>query len=390
MAEQENIQVQSGAPWVQAALMGVLNTLPDAILLLDEQWRLVYANETACRLSRIQPENLNRETLWDLYPALLGTELERAYREAVKFQEERRVEAFYYEPFEGWFDIRSVPLEQGVAVHYRDVTDVFEAEAARDLKTEQLEQVLRATTDAVFSLDREWRFTFVNRVAQDLLKQTPTALIGKNIWELFPEAAHPGSPYLECYTRTMNEGIATEFEAFYPAPLDIHVHVFAKPSRDGIIVFFRDITETRRAAAELRESQERLSAIYSGTFEYIGLISPDGTILDCNRASLEFAGNTRDEVVGLKFWEGPWWIYTPGAPEWLKEWIARAAAGEFVRYEAPLVRPSGEVITFDFSLHPMFDESGHVILLVPEGRDITELKRAEAALMQSEKLAAVG
>jgi signal transduction histidine kinase len=92
----------------------------------------------------------------------------------------------------------------------------------------------------------------------------------------------------------------------------------------------------------------------------------------------------------MNFADSPWFANTPGAPELLRQSIARAAGGEFVRYETPLIRPSGETITFDFSLAPAHDANGKVIFLVPEGRDITELKRAETALLQSEKLAAVG
>jgi PAS domain S-box-containing protein len=134
----------------------------------------------------------------------------------------------------------------------------------------------------------------------------------------------------------------------------------------------------------VRASEARLRAIYDGTYEYIGLIAPDGTVLDCNGASLEFAGNTRDEVVGLPLWGTPWFAYTPGAPAQLRAAVARAAAGEFIREEMPLRRPSGETIVFDFSLHPVRDEHGEVTLIVPEGRDITERKRAEEALRESE------
>jgi PAS domain S-box-containing protein len=62
----------------------------------------------------------------------------------------------------------------------------------------------------------------------------------------------------------------------------------------------------------------------------------------------------------------------------------RAAAGEFLRYEAPLMRPSGEEVIFDFSLHPVRNKLGDVFLIVPEGRIITDRKRAEQTLWQSE------
>jgi PAS domain S-box-containing protein len=151
-----------------------------------------------------------------------------------------------------------------------------------------------------------------------------------------------------------------------------------------------DITERKQIEEALRESSARLGAIYDVSIEYLGLLTPDGIVIDSNRASLEFAGNTREDVVGRRFWETPWFLHTPGAPEIVRQAIERAAAGEFVQQEITLIRPSGKALPFDFSVSPVRDARGKVIFLVPEGRDITELKQAESALIQSEKLAAVG
>ncbi|HET7230176.1 MAG TPA: PAS domain-containing protein [Longimicrobium sp.] len=144
------------------------------------------------------------------------------------------------------------------------------------------------------------------------------------------------------------------------------------------------LRDRTRAEEAMRDSQARLRAIYDGTYEYIGLISPDGTVLDCNRASLEFAGNTRGDVVGKVFWDTPWFAHTPGAPGRVREGVERAARGEFVREELTLRRPSAEPVTFDFSLHPIRGDDGEVLFIVPEGRDITERERALAARRESE------
>jgi PAS domain S-box-containing protein len=151
-----------------------------------------------------------------------------------------------------------------------------------------------------------------------------------------------------------------------------------------VIAIVEDITERKRAREQLWASQAQVQAIYDGTYEYIGLLSTDGILLDCNRASLEFAGNKREDVIGKPFWETPWFTLTPGASEAVREGIAQAARGHFVRYEAPLRRPSGAVITFDFSLHPVRNEHGEVIFLVPEGRDITEQNKA-AQLVEDDR-----
>ena len=136
----------------------------------------------------------------------------------------------------------------------------------------------------------------------------------------------------------------------------------------------------------LLTSERRLRAIYDGTYEYIGVLTPDGTVLEVNRAALEFAeGTTLEDVVDRPFWETIWFVNTPGAPEQLREAIARAAAGETYRVEWPLRHPSGGEVVFDFSLRPIRDEHGDVVLIVPEGRDITDLKKAEQEAQYQEQ-----
>jgi PAS domain S-box-containing protein len=145
-----------------------------------------------------------------------------------------------------------------------------------------------------------------------------------------------------------------------------------------------DITERKAIEDALRESEARFNAIYSNSHEYIGILHVDGTIVDFNRAALEFAGNTPHEIRGLSFAEGPWFRHTPGARELVQQAVRRAAAGELVRTELPLIRPTGETLVFDFSLSPVRDEAGEVIFLIPEARDITDVKQVDEALRTSE------
>jgi PAS domain S-box-containing protein len=144
------------------------------------------------------------------------------------------------------------------------------------------------------------------------------------------------------------------------------------------------LEQRRQAEASLRESEARLRAIYDGTYEYIGLLAPDGTLLEANRASLEFADMRCNEVIGLPFAETPWFSNAPGAAAAIRDGVKRAAAGEFVRFETDIHPPSGECRTFDVSLYPVRNERGEVVLIVPEGRDVTERHRAEVALRESE------
>ncbi|HKH91178.1 MAG TPA: PAS domain-containing protein [Gemmatimonadaceae bacterium] len=144
------------------------------------------------------------------------------------------------------------------------------------------------------------------------------------------------------------------------------------------------LEDRQKAEESLRESAARLRAIYDGTYEYIGLLAPDGTLLEANRASLEFTGSAREDVIGRPFHDTPWFVHTPGLSASIRRAVTQAAAGEFVRFETDVHSPAGEVRTFDVSLHPVRDEQGNVVLIVPEGRDVTERKHAEVALRESE------
>jgi PAS domain S-box-containing protein len=277
----------------------------------------------------------------------------------------------------------------GVLTVCHDVTGEILARRDRRLISEQLNHVLDATTDGVVSLDRDYRFLYLNRRAGEILApQGP--VLGRDIRECFPQMVYENSPYVENYLRAMNEGLPGEFEAYYPEPLRIWMQVHTWPAKDGIVIFFRDITEQRRTQTAARENAARLDAIYNTSLEYIGLLSTDGKLLDCNRTSLEFEGNCREELLGKNYWECPWWAHTPGAAERLRSAIATAARGERVRYEMRLARPADEAAIFDFSLVPVRDASGEVVFLVSEARDITWIKRAELALKESEKLVAAG
>lgn len=143
------------------------------------------------------------------------------------------------------------------------------------------------------------------------------------------------------------------------------------------------LIQRKRAEQALRESELRFQAIFNQTFQFVGLLSPDGTLLEANQTALDFIGCKLLDVVGLPFWETPWWDVSPDVQNRLKKAIAEAAKGNFVRYETEHRRSDGFVSTFDFSLKPVFDETGQVVLIIPEGRDITDRKQAQEELRRA-------
>jgi PAS domain S-box-containing protein len=163
--------------------------------------------------------------------------------------------------------------------------------------------------------------------------------------------------------------------------------VFENGRVAGLLGLFHDITGEVNTARNL---EAHLNAIYSTRLEYIGLMTPDGILVDCNRASVELAGNSRSELAGKHFAQVPSFAGSAGAAGLIRRAIASAQMGEAYRSDLSLIRPNGDTAVVDFSLTPVRDADGRVAFLVAEGRDITEEKRIASALLKSEKLAAVG
>ncbi|MBX9941524.1 MAG: response regulator [Candidatus Obscuribacterales bacterium] len=146
--------------------------------------------------------------------------------------------------------------------------------------------------------------------------------------------------------------------------------------------------ESQQLRQELKDLKQKFSAIFDQTFQFTGLVSPEGILLECNQTALKFAGLTWDEAIGKPFWELKWWSRSPEAKDQLKEAIARARNGELVRATVENIGVDESSVMLDFSMKPIFNEKGEVIFLIPEGRDITDRLEAERELeLRAEALA---
>ncbi len=152
-----------------------------------------------------------------------------------------------------------------------------------------------------------------------------------------------------------------------------------------ILVQATDITERRNAEIKLRDGEKRFRAIFNSTFQFIGLLTIDGRLLEANETALQFGNVEPEDVLGRPFWETFWWCDDPPRMQRLQDAIKAAADGQFVRYTEE-VRGANSVETIDFSIKPVLDDDGRVTLLVPEGRVITAQKRAEDARRKNEEL----
>jgi PAS domain S-box-containing protein len=289
-------------------LARLLAQLPDAVLCFDRNWLITFANAKAMEISRLKPSDIHTKTHWQLFPETIGTDLERAYRTVMKTGTPQHLE-YFYKPFNIWVEMHVLPTDEGIALYYHDITDRKRAVTLNDSATRQSQQIFDAAPDSIVCIDRNWNCTFANRAAHSILKADN--LVGENLWERFP--SNRQEPFRSNYLTTMERGISTEFEAYYPKPLDIWFRVAAHPYQDGIIIFSSDITD-RKGAEFLRDTSVRhLRQVLETTTDAVVTINRDWNFSFLNRRARELL-STKGDLLGKNLW---------------KEFPASAQAGEF-------------------------------------------------------------
>jgi PAS domain S-box-containing protein len=167
-------------------------------------------------------------------------------------------------------------------------------------------------------------------------------------------------------------------------------HAMPDAEQNVMYAIAHDITDRKQNEAALAASERKFGAIFDQTFELLGLLSLDGTVLEFNQTALKSLAQhlpgtmaaRQSALIGKLFWETPWWNHSPLLQAQLQQSILLAASGEFIRYEMQYPSPSGDLVDIDFTLQPIFDDAGRVVTILAEGHDITERKRAERDLRE--------
>jgi PAS domain S-box-containing protein len=270
-----------------------------------------------------------------------------------------------------------------------DLTRVRESQEELRLASERFSAAIQASPVIVFNQDRELRYTWIHNPA---LGYSVDEVIGKRDAELF-ERAEDAAAVEAVKRRVMEMGVAERVEVLIHDRGEERTYdLTVQPLRDGdggvvgVTCAASDVTERKRDERRVRESEQQLRRVLDTLFAFVGVMTPDGTLIEANRAPLEAGGLTPADVIGRKFWDCPWWTHDAQVRERCREACELAARGEASRFDV-VVRMKGDSrMTIDFTIAPMRDDAGRITHLVPSGVDIEERKRAEAALQERNAL----
>lgn len=152
-----------------------------------------------------------------------------------------------------------------------------------------------------------------------------------------------------------------------------------------IIGLNMDIQKLKGVQEELRRSETLTKAAFDQTFQLCALLDTSGAVVKFNKSAQTVTGLSPLEVVGKPFWECACWQDSQQIEEILRHAMSTALAGGVARREMVIRDYGGNPVLVDFSLSPLIESDGSVNFLIAEGRDISGIRRAEAALKASEE-----
>lgn len=369
----------------------ILESMTDAFVALDRQWRIAYVNQEAARLNRQKPEEIVGKTHWEQWPWSVGTQVEREYRRAIAEQVAVHFEEFY-EPLSIWFEIHAYPSEDGLGIYFRDITERKQAQEVLQKRENELRLITNALPVLIAYIDSEQRYRFYNKAYEEWFGDSAAQVYGKHIREVLGEAAYAATrPYIEAvlsgkqvtYETKLpyKDGGTRYISASYIPQFDSSGEV------EGFVGLISDISSSKAAEEALQQSEERFRRLFDSNLSGVAFWNVDGFITDANDAYLRLVGYTREEVTELG--KISWRHLTP--PEY-KHLDDRAiaevlATGVSNIYEKEYVQRDGKRVPIVLGIALLNDSQQDGVAFVLDISDRKQVEAERALLLSLEQIA---
>ncbi|BAY11319.1 CHASE3 domain-containing protein [Calothrix sp. NIES-2098] len=240
----------------------------------------------------------------------------------------------------------------------------------------QLANILETVSDAFIALDNNWCYTYVNERAGQIFNRNRQELIGKNIWEEFPEGV--GQKFYHAYYQAVAEQRVLEIEEYYP-PWDRWFENRIYPAKEGLSIFFQDITRRKLAEITLEESEKRYRSLVIATAQAVWIADAHGLPKEFS-SWRTLTGQSEEEV---KDWGWLDAIHPEDRQLTESIWNQAFAQKSIYNVEHRVRVTDGSYRFFAVRAIPVLDANEQIIEWVGTHTDITERKLADEALKQA-------
>ena len=238
--------------------------------------------------------------------------------------------------------------------------------------------------DPIAIVKNDGTFLLVNQSGAKYFGGIPDDFNGKNMWDVFPKQQADSQMISVRNVIESGRGLVVDEKTIINGQErwfsnKLQPIIDSNGSISSVQLIARDITNRKNIEKDLIESKDFFSGTLNDMRSFVAVLEPTGEIIFVNNTPLELIGKKLEEIEGFLFYETPWWDYSEKVKESLRRDIELCASGKSLAHEVQINSLNG-LIWIDFSMHPVYDSNGKVKYLVPEGRDISNIKNTKKAL----------
>jgi PAS domain S-box-containing protein len=238
----------------------------------------------------------------------------------------------------------------------------------------QLSYLLDTLPDALIFADHKGMILYANEKTATIVKKKKGELLNQVIWQCMSELATP-SLYRAFY-EVLRTRKSLQIEYYSPI-IRIWFHMHLLPTSEGVSLYFHEMIENVSFQNTFCQEKTVYSDMPDSLDAGVAFLTPEGILLDINRAPLEYAQVQLEDVVGLPFEETIWWSYSQEMQHQLRIAIEQAAQGEVARFEVTVCLSEVQPRILDITITPYKDVEGRVEYLIYSGMNVTRRKQAE-------------
>jgi PAS domain S-box-containing protein len=265
----------------------------------------------------------------------------------------------------------------GIQTILEDITEHKKTEEDLRESEGRYNALIESINDVFFAMDRDFRYTYWNKASERLTGISAKDAIGKSLTEVFPDVE--GTEVEQFYQNTLRTNQHQTFVNKYRmGDRDFVFEINAYPTKDGLSVFVKDISERKKTEETLRESEEKYRNLFESAMDAIVTLDLKGSITAVNSSVLRF-GYEKEDLVGkniLDFVSKEYW------PAVMRD-FSKVAQGEPAKNEVELVVSAGKILV-EYHAGAIVKEN-NVAGVQINMRDVTERKKSEELLRESEE-----
>ena len=385
-------------------MRSVLGSIRDGCQVLGFDWTYLYLNEAGALQARRQGDGLLGRSMLECFPGIDRTPMFDQLRRCMTDRTYGRTETEFTHPdgTRGWFELRIVPVPEGLCVLSLDISERKLAEGQRQRTEEALRQIegrfnafMDAVTAGAWIRDEHSRFVYVNKAWEQITGISSEQALGQTPLELMPLDVGQRAIDSDVQLLATGEGGKTHFHLFSPTEQDRWFEITNFLIREGpgtryIGGLTVETTAEKRRDADIRQAEENLRLLIDGVQDYsILLLDPRGHVTTWNNGARRSLGYTDEEILGADFQ----CFFPPEdiAARKPEAQLVAALTGGRAEYEGWRIRKDGTRFWGHAIMTPLFDpSSGRHLGFAEVIRDLTEPRKLEEQLRQAQKLDAIG